>query len=326
MESMEIRKRRSVNNNNSQTKKENKWKSENLIQFSQTTAIDTTANNQKSEWIIEDASSDTNQEEEEKKEEKKEFDYEYDDDDDDDSQTKALITGSSGLLCSPSMALQVHRKLVTPGASLFQIFFTLLQRTLSSWLPGGGIPSSAAAVLDDETKSLLVKFKDFTCQPFDKDNPAHEELLEYLWNQCYPEESQNYERISKKWGKIGFQGKDPATDFRGPGIFGLQNLLYLANHYPWKFQQMGQFSSSQKDGMESYPFAITGMNITNMLFEILGWGMKPLQGSIEISAKYKLAQILLKDLQKLKSKDEKYDDEEEEEVEEEEIVKKNGKK
>ena len=26
------------------------------------------------------------------------------------------------------------------------------------------------------------------------------------------------ERISKQWGDIGFQGKDPKTDFRGMGM------------------------------------------------------------------------------------------------------------
>jgi hypothetical protein len=29
------------------------------------------------------------------------------------------------------------------------------------------------------------------------------------------------ERISKDWQDIGFQGKDPATDFRGTGYLGL---------------------------------------------------------------------------------------------------------
>jgi hypothetical protein len=28
-------------------------------------------------------------------------------------------------------------------------------------------------------------------------------------------------RISREWEEIGFQGADPATDFRGTGILGL---------------------------------------------------------------------------------------------------------
>ena len=36
-------------------------------------------------------------------------------------------------------------------------------------------------------------------------------------------------RISKQWSEIGFQGNDPATDFRGMGILGLKCLLYPCN-------------------------------------------------------------------------------------------------
>lgn len=33
-------------------------------------------------------------------------------------------------------------------------------------------------------------------------------------------------RISKQWQDLGFQGNNPATDFRGMGMLGLQCLLY----------------------------------------------------------------------------------------------------
>jgi hypothetical protein len=33
------------------------------------------------------------------------------------------------------------------------------------------------------------------------------------------------ERISDHWAELGFQGKDPATDFRGMGVLGLDQLL-----------------------------------------------------------------------------------------------------
>ena len=32
-------------------------------------------------------------------------------------------------------------------------------------------------------------------------------------------------RISGQWGELGFQGNDPATDFRGMGVLGLDQLL-----------------------------------------------------------------------------------------------------
>ena len=33
-------------------------------------------------------------------------------------------------------------------------------------------------------------------------------------------------RVSKQWTDIGFQGSDPATDFRGMGILSLACMLY----------------------------------------------------------------------------------------------------
>lgn len=32
-------------------------------------------------------------------------------------------------------------------------------------------------------------------------------------------------RVSRQWEEIGFQGADPATDFRGAGILGLNQLI-----------------------------------------------------------------------------------------------------
>jgi len=46
--------------------------------------------------------------------------------------------------------------------------------------------------------------------------------------------------------------------------------LYFAKNYPRQFRRMLTGVAAQQ-----YPFAITGLNITNMLFEILGWGMRP---------------------------------------------------
>ena len=36
-------------------------------------------------------------------------------------------------------------------------------------------------------------------------------------------------RKTKQWQNIGFQGNDPKTDFRGMGLLGLENLLYVPN-------------------------------------------------------------------------------------------------
>jgi hypothetical protein len=63
--------------------------------------------------------------------------------------------------------------------------------------------------------------------PYDKMNPYHEQVLMQLWQLTFPEE-QLTARVSDQWKKMGFQGTDPATDFRGMGYLGLINLIYFA--------------------------------------------------------------------------------------------------
>lgn len=65
---------------------------------------------------------------------------------------------------------------------------------------------------------------------------------------------------------LGFQSDDPATDFRGMGALGLSNLLYLSTVHRDKARALLALSA---DKQYWFPFAITGINITNMLFELM---------------------------------------------------------
>lgn len=42
-------------------------------------------------------------------------------------------------------------------------------------------------------------------------------FLTQLWNLMMPDTPLE-ERITKQWGDLGFQGRDPMTDFRGMGM------------------------------------------------------------------------------------------------------------
>lgn len=44
--------------------------------------------------------------------------------------------------------------------------------------------------------------------------------------------SSGSEYCSEDWGKIGFQGRDPATDFRGMGVLGLIQLVHFVKFSP----------------------------------------------------------------------------------------------
>lgn len=51
-------------------------------------------------------------------------------------------------------------------------------------------------------------------------------MLMTLWRTLRPNEQLD-DRLTKKWIDIGFQGMDPATDFRGSGLRGLKQLHKL---------------------------------------------------------------------------------------------------
>jgi len=135
----------------------------------------------------------------------------------------------------------------------------------------------------------LDEFKRKVSEVYNNTDENHEKLLMRLWDLSFPEEELE-SRISKKWQKLGFQGTDPSSDFRGAGIFGLFNLVYFAENYPEKFHSM----LKKTNELEGYPFAISGLNITNMLFNLLGFGFKSNQKDHSASRKL-ICQVIFKD-------------------------------
>ena len=61
---------------------------------------------------------------------------------------------------------------------------------------------------------------------FDNENAAHVENLRALFFAATGVDVD--ERFGSHWGQIGFQGKDPATDLRGMGLLGLNQMLSFA--------------------------------------------------------------------------------------------------
>lgn len=68
------------------------------------------------------------------------------------------------------------------------------------------------------------------------------------------------------WTEIGFQGKDPATDFRAMGLLGLHQLHFFATRYPDLSQNI---VSACKHPVKGYPFAITGINLTHLTLSLM---------------------------------------------------------
>ncbi|MQL75238.1 hypothetical protein Taro_007623 [Colocasia esculenta] len=102
---------------------------------------------------------------------------------------------------------------------------------------------------------------------YDSTNVEHQEALRSLWRAAYPGVELRG-LISDQWKDMGWQGKDPSTDFRGGGFISLENLLFFAKNFPKSFQDLLRKQEGDR-AMWEYPFAIAGVNITFMLIQML---------------------------------------------------------
>ena len=133
----------------------------------------------------------------------------------------------------------------------------------------------------------IEKFKAHISMKYDEKNEEHERLLELLWKISFGAQKP-FERKCKAWGKLGFQGVDPQTDFRGAGFKGLSVLVFFAHRYGEKYRQM--VAGRSKEALENYPVAIASFNVIMLLYEVMGWGMKKVQ--VEKSSRETLLQLL----------------------------------
>lgn len=118
-------------------------------------------------------------------------------------------------------------------------------------------------------KQLLEELSFLAATPYDSDNEEHEAKLMKLWQLLQPGVHLDG-RKSVQWQDIGFQGNDPKTDFRGMGILGLNNLLFFAEEYNSRALSALQHSLHPSAG---YAFAILGINITNLAYNLLSDGV-----------------------------------------------------
>lgn len=109
--------------------------------------------------------------------------------------------------------------------------------------------------------TVIDKIRSLAKTHYNSTDSAHSKLLMQLWTNLKPNE-----RVGS-WGDIGFQGEDPATDFRGMGLLGLIQLevfsitpiardVLLDSNHPRRY----------------YPFAATGINVSAFVLELLTEG------------------------------------------------------
>lgn len=97
-------------------------------------------------------------------------------------------------------------------------------------------------------------------------DPTHEEKLDRLWGLLLPGQTRAGGRITREWGRIGFQGKDPSTDFRGGGVLSLDQLLWLTRNRQAIAQRMIAEPLAEE---KRYPWACVGINLTEKAIAIL---------------------------------------------------------
>merc|ERR1712216_637645 len=120
----------------------------------------------------------------------------------------------------------------------------------------GSLGCILVAPLSEQAKSRLVEVSQMKAQKFDWDDMEHLGLMEGLWSGCGLD--------APDWAALGFQGRDPSTDLRGLGVFGLRVLEKFVRQYPETSSRM-----LTQDASRQLPFAITGLNLIAQLERVL---------------------------------------------------------
>ncbi|OWM89759.1 hypothetical protein CDL15_Pgr024507 [Punica granatum] len=102
---------------------------------------------------------------------------------------------------------------------------------------------------------------------FDSSRPDHQEALRALWSAAFPGQ-ELHGLVSDQWKDMGWQGRDPSTDFRGAGFISLENLLFFAKNFTRSFERLLTKQGGKRAAWE-YPFAVAGVNITFMIMQML---------------------------------------------------------
>ena len=104
---------------------------------------------------------------------------------------------------------------------------------------------------------------------FQNDNPKHETVLASIYCAIYGEEVTSVKRYGRHWETIGFQGKDPATDLRDTGLWGLLQILFLVENCFNFAQSMFDYSHDPNYG---FPLCAMAINICGIGLDLLQEG------------------------------------------------------
>ena len=130
-----------------------------------------------------------------------------------------------------------------------------------------GLCARPASPLTEAQKLRLAKLISRASTPYDPSHPEHVEQLRELWRLTFPSRALPALKCPE-WKEMGWQGSDPATDFRSGGLMSLQNLVWFAERQPRVYRRLLSKSDGERSEWE-YPFAAAGVNVTFALVHLL---------------------------------------------------------
>mmetsp|Transcript_17748 Transcript_17748/g.58399 ORF Transcript_17748/g.58399 Transcript_17748/m.58399 type:complete len:333 (-) Transcript_17748:198-1196(-) len=145
-----------------------------------------------------------------------------------------------------------------------------MARSWSTYIPVGSISSFnflKPPELTPEQEQLLAEFVEKNVG-ISYTHESHFHLLTKLWELSFPNATEKPEQHDPMWKRMGFQGNDPATDFRAAGMLPVLCLTFFAEAYPDKYMELLKRSNG-KSAEESYPFACAAINVVYMLTDIM---------------------------------------------------------
>lgn len=148
-----------------------------------------------------------------------------------------------------------------------QIEASGLRRLLYRLVPCLGRSQSLGRSLSADRDRLFA----LALTPFDAQNPLHCACLYTVYSKLTGNVVNGRRRLGPHWEEIGFQGSDPATDFRGVGLLGLLQLTFFSVT-PEVGRLVRAVYALSLDGRQHFPFAVLGMNISQLGLQVLREG------------------------------------------------------
>eukprot|EP00871_Galdieria_phlegrea_P001092 jgi/Galph1/1984/GphlegSOOS_G657.1 len=115
---------------------------------------------------------------------------------------------------------------------------------------------------------LLDIVRRYKATKVDSTKHEYKQALEQLWTLLV--DDNNADSSVTNWTELGFQGKDPSTDFRGAGWLSLLQLTYFVKT---RLSLCRKLVYNSKTYQPSYPFACTGINCTEVICKLLEEGI-----------------------------------------------------